>query len=171
MDLNDPMEGAFCYSAEIPRYYINSLRSEKMNTLICSLSKNMNNGLMWSFYADEHKGCCIELEVTTTKWTELYVEYGKDIVALNNDGSSSLEDILSRKSVQWRHEQEVRYIRTFEAGQRVHPYISVKIHKVILGMKVNRNDENFIKKLVSSVDPNIKVYKIKKEEIDFGYTL
>ena len=35
------------------------------NTGILSLSSSENNVLMWSHYADEHKGFCIEFEVDT----------------------------------------------------------------------------------------------------------
>lgn len=169
-DLNDPMEGVFCYSKDIPNTYIENLRSEKMQTLICSLSKDMHNGLMWSFYADEHRGCCIELKVTSKLWKEVEVDYSADVFALDHSELCGVEDVLGRKSVQWQHEQEVRYIRTFGAGRRINPFVSVSISKIWLGMNINRNDEYFIKKLVESINSGISVEKIKRENIDFGYT-
>ncbi len=170
-DLNDPMEGVFCYSSDIPREYIDNLRKDKTNTLICSLSQNFDNGLMWSYYADEHKGCCIEVEVTSKKWEELIVDYKTDIYSLNTSTPNSLEDVLSRKSLYWQHEEEVRYIRTFDMGSRVSPYVSIKIHKIWLGMKVDDKEINFIKKLIKSINPNLPVEKIKREKIDFGYNI
>ena len=67
------MEGFFLYDPAVPRDFINTLRNEKANTLICSLSKNYNNGLMWSVYADEHKGCCIKLSITSNSCRKLDV--------------------------------------------------------------------------------------------------
>lgn len=170
-DLNDPMEGAFCYSLDVPRYYIDSLRDKKQNTLICSLSKNCNNGLMWSFYADEHKGCCIEVEVTSTKWEKIVMDYNTNMFSLNTPTPNSIKDVLGRKSIQWEHEDEVRYIRTFELGQRVNPFVSVKIHRILLGMKVEKKEADFIKKLVGLVNPNIRVEKVNRNDINFGYSM
>lgn len=168
-ELNDPMEGVFCYSQDVPRSYIDSLRSDKRNTLICSLSQNCDNGLMWSFYADEHKGCCIEVEVTSKKWEEITVEYKHNVFSINDSTSNLLTDVLGRKSVQWQHEQEVRYIRTFQSGQRVTPYVSVKVHRILLGVKVENKDVTFLKKLVGLIDPNICVEQIRRDEVNFGY--
>ena len=64
-ELNDPMEGAFRIQNGVDVSWLSLLRSEKNNIHICSLSKTYNSILMWSHYADSHKGCCIELEVTS----------------------------------------------------------------------------------------------------------
>jgi len=109
LDLNDPMEGFFLYDQNIPRSIVSKLRDERATTLICSLSKTPFNGLMWSMYGDEHKGCCIKLKVTSPNWKEVDVNYNsiKTVITNNN---ASIDTILGAKSIQWQHEAEVRYI-------------------------------------------------------------
>ena len=66
-ELNDPMEGKFnkvgLYEDDYENIYGNLKR-----TRVCSLLTKQddqdfpNDYLMWSHYADSHKGCCIELQ-------------------------------------------------------------------------------------------------------------
>lgn len=166
LELNDPMEGFFQYDAAVPRDFINTLRSEKSKTLICSLSKNYINGLMWSIYADEHKGCCIKLSVTSNSWTKLNVSYDK-IPAIINGVGRTVEDILKIKSPQWKHEEEVRFIKPNPNPQK--PYVKIKIDTIYLGMKMSRTDVAFHTKMIKSINPSIQVKKLTRDDIDFGF--
>lgn len=164
LELNDPMEGFFQYDNTVPKEFINTLRDEKSKTLICSLSKNYNNGLMWSVYADEHKGCCIKLSITSNSWTKLDVSYDENPALINED-RKTVEDILKIKSPQWKHEEEVRFIKLNPSK----PYVKIKIDTIFLGMKMSRSDVAFYTKLINSIDSNIKVKKLTRDNIDFGF--
>jgi hypothetical protein len=170
-NLNDPMEGVFSYAQNIDPGLITNLRSEKSKTKICSLSKTYKNGLMWSFYADSHKGCCIEVEPVGNSWTRLDVDY--DSTIYNLTANPSVKDILSRKSKHWEHEQEVRFIKTLNSKKRISPYLKVRIKKIYLGMRMDARDERVIKKIVETINKNkkdkITVERITKTDIDFGY--
>lgn len=76
-NLNDPMEGHYQYNADIDRNLKEQILSERDRTLICSLSRRSNIGLMWTHYADEGRGCCIELNVTSKSWRRIDVEYSE----------------------------------------------------------------------------------------------
>lgn len=175
MYLNDPMEGVFSYSANFAPTTISDLRNEKHKTKICSLSKTYQNGLMWSFYADSHKGCCIEVEPVNPKkaWTELDVKYVDTMYNLN--GSSSIEDILSYKSKHWEYEKEVRFIKTLDSKNRISPYLKVKIKTIYLGIRIDPYDARMIKKMVETINKDkkesdqIEVKQMMKDDIDFGY--
>ena len=175
--LNDPMEGFFRYSGSSIDY-IDELKKEKQRTVICSLSQTYKDGLMWSFYADEHKGCCIELEVTGKKdWRRIPVNY--TVVSASVDDTmkssllSSMDYILSTKSLSWSNEQEIRYVKALNKNSR--QTLSIKIHRVILGIKTPREDEGLIKKVVETInasqpsDKYIKVIKLTRDDIDFGF--
>lgn len=171
MDLNDPMEGAFCYSPNIEYKKIAKLiREEKEKTLICSLSRNYKNGLMWSVYADQHKGCCIEVEANSTLWNRVEIDYSENMLNLENVLKENIDinRILGYKSVQWQHEEEVRYLRTINSNRSSH-YLPVKINRVYLGVRVSPKDERFIRKLIENIDNSIEVVKLKKDDIDFGF--
>ena len=166
LDLNDPMEGYFIYDNSVPQSIIAKLRNYKSSTLICSLSKTHKNGLMWSVYADEHKGCCIKLSVTSTTWKLLTVSY-ETCPAVIDSTKNSVEDILSRKSIQWQHEQEVRCIKVNPKN----PFLRIKIDTIYLGIKVRRADVSLLEELISKIDPKIKVIKMNRNDIDFGFIL
>lgn len=163
LGLNDPMEGFFIYDKSVPRPIINKLRDDRANAIICSFSKSYINGLMWSMYGDEHKGCCIKLKVTSKNWEELEVNY-TDVKLMVSDRNASIETILSTKSQQWQHEREVRYIQKNPKS----PYIKIAIDTIYLGAKMSRADVSFYTSMIKAIDENINVVKLTKDDIDFG---
>lgn len=162
-ELNDPMEGSFRYNYKIPHDIIEDLKDKKQKTYICSLSKRKDIGIMWTHYAEEHKGCCIEFEVTAKSWQRIDVEYQTSSAEIST--TSSLSDILKIKSTQWNYEEEVRYIKT--AKQR--ESLSIKIRRIYLGYKLKNAEFEFYKKLIQALDSSIEVIKMKKDSLDFGY--
>lgn len=98
-EMNDPMEGYFQYDPNIDKILVRSILDGKNRHYICSLSKRPDIGLMWTHYANENKGCCIEVEVTSKTWQLLDVEYSSQIPVLTD--RTSIEDILSVKAKMW----------------------------------------------------------------------
>lgn len=170
LDLNDPMEGFFLYDKNVPRDVVSKLRNERATTLICSLSTTPYNGLMWSMYGDEHKGVCIRLKVTSPKWEEVIVDYSS-VRTLITDGNASINTILGKKSVQWQHEEEVRYINTNPKS----PYLKIDIDSIYLGAKMSRTDVSFYTELIMMANKAypqkkpIEIVKLTKDNIDFGF--
>ena len=62
--MDDPMEGIFDSYLGNDNSYIMDICYGKINTHICSLSPTYQSMLMWSFYANQHRGCCIEVEIS-----------------------------------------------------------------------------------------------------------
>lgn len=170
LELNDPMEGFFLYDKNVPRPVVAKLRDERATTLICSLSKTPYNGLMWSMYGDEHKGVCIKLRVTSPNWEEVTVDYSSERTLIT-DRNASISTILGKKSVQWQHEEEVRYINTNPNK----PYLKIEIDTIFLGSKMSRADVSFYTALIemaNNANPKkkaINVVKLTKDDIDFGF--
>lgn len=94
------------------------------NTWLCSLSKNYNSLLMWSYY-NSHKGICIGIDMEKVRKylskimcsvfigaQEFEVQY-REIVQ-KPDFFSDYQDLfryqLSTKAKEWEHEQEVRLL-------------------------------------------------------------
>lgn len=168
--LNDPMEGQFNFdiSPKMEHSDIQRLFDERANAIICSLSKSCNKdgvpnkGIMWSMYADEHRGCCIEIENDDDNWKKVDVYYSS-LPPLVTDPDIKVTDILSIKSKQWAYEEEVRFINTTNQSH----FLNVKIKAVYFGIRVSDEDVAFYKKLIESIDPNIRVLKVKKNEINW----
>lgn len=117
-ELNDPIEGAYrlIKSKNYNDNWLKLLQSERNKIHICSLSQTYNNILMWSHYADSHKGCCIELEVTSRIGiVEKPVSYVDKIEAVDgNDYKEGACQILSRKLKCWDYEKEVRFMKEID---------------------------------------------------------
>lgn len=158
-NLNDPMEGAYRYDSKVPKAQRNLLLIDRSNTLICSLSERSDIGLMWTHYANEGKGCCIEIEVTSKTWKRIPVVYS-DVLPNAND---PINIVLGTKSSCWEYEKEVRYIRTVEdVNETSRHYLEVQVTNVIFGYNVSLSDFNLYKKLIEGIN---KVKKKKSNQI------
>lgn len=169
LNLNDPLEGQFNFDlSRMEHSDVQRLFDERATAIICSLSKSCNQkgmpnkGIMWSMYADEHRGCCIEVEADDENWKEVNVHY-TTLGQLVTDPHTKAIDILSVKSKQWAYEEEVRYINTTNDSH----FLNVKIKAVYFGIRVSNEDVAFYKKLIQSIDPKIKVEKLKKSDINW----
>lgn len=168
LSLNDPMEGQFEFDLNdsFTQPALQQLFDERAKTIICSLSKKCNskgipnNGILWSMYADEHRGCCIEVEPDDPNWRKVDVYYSKLPPIVDNPHVQVI-DILSIKFDQWEYENEVRYINSDPQT----PYMNVKIKAVYLGCRMSKEDVEFYTSLIHSIDKEIEVRQIKRNEI------
>ncbi|MBN1884301.1 MAG: DUF2971 domain-containing protein [Candidatus Krumholzibacteriota bacterium] len=100
---------------------------------ICCLSKTFHHPLLWSHYADGHKGLCFEVNLPDGNPNIREIEYVDDVSALDCAPKSLDEYIrlLTIKSSHWKHEQEVRAIPLPE-------YLNIKknILRVICGSRM-----------------------------------
>lgn len=165
-ELNDPMEGYYTYTKEIAPFKkkINKLKQE---SLICSLSKSNNIGMMWIMYADEGKGCCLEIEAGgSTTWKRIEVEYKTEIPKIANSVEINIDSVFKYNSSVWKYEQEVRYIK--ESHRRYK--FPVKIRKVYLGYAYKASSKEFLFfKTLFQDKLGVDVELMNKSDIDFGF--
>lgn len=165
-NLNDPMEGYYSYSKDVAPYK-RAINKLKQDSLICSLSKSNLIGMMWIMYADEGKGCCLEVEVGgNTTWKRVEVEYETDIPKITDSADIKIEEIFKYKSDVWSYEEEVRYIKESPRTYK----LPVKINKIYLGyaFKPSSKEYTFYKNLFET-KLGIKVEIIDRTSINFGY--
>jgi hypothetical protein len=129
LELNDPYEGIFIdeildatglhhlFKNDFSRFY-----KEVKNYGIYSLSKTEKDELLWAYYANSHKGFCIEYDLEILlkiKSVNLncIVQYDENLPKLNfssvfhhNSISKLTKLILGTKSKRWLHEDEIRII-------------------------------------------------------------
>ncbi len=158
-ELNDPMEGAYL----INRYnenIIRLLKTRKDKTRICSLSTDYKHTLLWTHYAEGHKGCCIE--IIPKNWDVLEpINYVDDLPTANNDTEG--RELLSHKSKLWQYEQEVRLFTKSS-------YCKVDIRQILFGCKISDVDYKFYERLIHVINPEIIVRKIQETEIYTGHS-
>ncbi len=170
--LNDPMEGYF-KADSLTDVEWQLLRDERKNLRICSLAGNHTSNLLWSHYADEHRGCCIAVEVPDRcKWQRLDVNYVSQppVISAGTPTDNAIKSICSTKSDFWEYEQEVRFVKSV-ANNRQSPFLPVRILEIYLGVRVSDEKERLIRRIVDNINrlskKPIDVYKLKRENVCF----
>lgn len=172
-ELNDPMEGRYYYHSDmVSREFKRALREQKREWRICSLSRNHRNTLMWSYYADGHRGIAIGVTARSprrTPYTVRDVSYDMEVHVSGptNDPAQVALQILSQKQFAWQHEQEVR---VFTRDRFVH----VDIRKVCFGCNVSHTDKELITALAKMSAPEAQLVQLQRKQLDrpldtFGY--
>ncbi|WP_442496838.1 DUF2971 domain-containing protein [Methylobacter sp. sgz302048] len=119
--------GDYKVSSEAEAYYMRLLASNVKDLLyeefgkrgVLSLAEKWNCPLMWSHYADEHRGLCVEYDLSETAFNDLRpVDYRRsrsikvsDLIDWKLKQSSSahqavLETFFFTKAPQWRYERD-----------------------------------------------------------------
>lgn len=155
-NMNDPMEGHYLYNdGTLNQIVRDKIYTEKNALKFCCLSKNPDNYLMWSHYADGHRGIAFGVRIDTSKYSIKEIEYFNGLTHIDCYNEMTSKQILCRKLSFWEYENEVR---VFNDNQN-NNFIDVKIEEIILGIKTSKEDERLIKKLVKSIAPEIKIKK------------
>ena len=171
--LNDPMECSFHnFQLQLTDAEKKVLYEKRKNLFICSLSKTRSDSLMWSHYADGHRGCCIALEVSRTPfWKQIDVEYHQNMPSVQK--GLSIDEILKKcysiKSSFWEYEKEIRYVKN--GGPKNSHYLPVRIHAVYLGWKISSKHKTMITHVVNllnqkrSQNNKIELYQMNSSNI------
>ncbi|MEO0580661.1 MAG: DUF2971 domain-containing protein [Bacteroidota bacterium] len=166
-DLNDPMEGYYYYPEENFTHPHTSQILEKIHHArkeirIVSLSRDPKIPLMWSHYADGHRGVAIGVEINRDTYDVRPIEYtGPAYFRGGEYHSDTAKEILSHKFEFWKYEQEERVF--VDSGQ----FIKVKVVEVMAGQKMSNQDYGFIKSLIEKLNPTIRVKKLTRSESGF----
>ena len=169
--LNDPFEGN----------YINNSGQNDLDEIlkdfeICSYSKRKNNLLMWSHYADSHKGVCLEYEIDDTEYKKSYFEvtYSKnqpiiENIRKNNHGMVKISEsaefqVFLTKSPDWKYEKEIRTIHSgfFETKGTLKKEPG-KLSAVYFGLHASDRHIDDIDTILEK-DKNIRFYKAEFKE-------
>jgi len=106
-DLNDPMEGIYVHDFNLDFNFVNNIHNGKDKLRICSLSKDKNNILMWSHYANGHRGIILGVEIDQQKYEIEEITYsGIEVVKDININLNTPKQILSSKINSWSYEDE-----------------------------------------------------------------
>jgi len=164
--LNDPMEGMFTYSKdEVSRRFIREMVEKQSQLRICSLSSTHNSTMMWSYYAEAHKGVILGVEIDENHKNVIEVarvRYAKNISFKAYGGSDPEIDarkILSKKLSAWKHERE---FRVFSRSQ----YVPVRLRQLFLGVKMPRTQQTLIKRFLRKMNSEVEVKLMKKADLD-----
>lgn len=147
------------------------------NLGILSLARSHTNLLMWSHYAAEHKGMCLEFDRTESSLLADYestqpIRYIDNYPSLNpisilNEDESDILSIKKRilysKSKDWEYEQEWRHI--LDSGNKLFPW-PASLKSVYFGCKVLDADIHLVKSVIA--DSNVKFFRGKQYINKYG---
>lgn len=182
-EMNDPMEGRFYLSPSSPAI-LKSVFEQLHSSRICSLCQKADendkptNYLMWSHYADGHRGVCFDVSVSKRNmllgWRILPVKYQQQMPIVSSASTSDIDDILSKKGLLWQNERESRVVKQYTSHKAFieqSPYVYVKINAIYLGMKICAEKKYLLKKIISKCGPqNIHIYKMEANTNSGNYS-
>ena len=127
---------------------------------VSCFSENLKSVLMWSHYANQHKGICIEYSresmISNDRVLELLhpVRYSKDIfdfwVGEDKPMSPTALPVLAacHKSSEWEYEHEWRLVHPSKTQQKfVLEFFEIKPSKIIFGSRIAYPEKAAIKEL------------------------
>jgi hypothetical protein len=154
---------------------IGQIRQEIFSKIgVCCFTKNNDNLLMWSYYADSHKGICIEFDSKKEPFSKAFkVNYQDEIPKINSDllfsetyNMESVNKFLCFKSENWEHEDELRIFHN--ESNKSYNYSVDSIKSIYFGLKTNSSDIEIICSILKSQNQKVKFFKMYKQDNKFG---
>lgn len=129
---------------------------------VISYSRNEKNHLMWSHYADHHKGMClvfdvpnpIKMGIRKVKYLNKLpdINYGAQMTELNKE----LRKIITIKSKEWRYEKEYRQILI---DKNLHYQYPGKLVEIVFGCRTSKNDIELVLNIVNANNEDLIISK------------
>lgn len=150
---------------------------------ICCLNHNPLNILMWSHYADFHKGFLTEFKfrkidllnssLNYLNFLPIPVSYMDEMPVIDRetrlDPKNKIIEIYTSKAAEWSYEKEFRVIKTnINDPIQVLPYRDL-ICSVIGGLKISPKDEEKLQKICSK--NKIPYFRTSRVSNSFGLTV
>ncbi len=122
------------------------------NSGVCCFSEVKDNILMWSHYADNHKGVCLKFNSSISKIATMAakVKYATNFekeLFFTND-AYAIYHLIFTKSDNWMYEKEIRAFQMMKTGE-INFNIS-DLTEIIFGCKMNKAQKLEIMKLVEN---------------------
>lgn len=153
--------------------YLNKRKKEIKDKIclsyrICSLSETYDNILMWSHYADFHKGICIKYKSDSLKDYLYKVNYTSNVLHLSKlkriDRKSSelfINHVMCTKNLAWSYEKEWRLL--FEENKlQSNKYEAVPI-EILLGTNISKYHERRVKKIAKNKGISVTTLKLDEK--------
>jgi hypothetical protein len=137
--------------------------------VICFVQGDPRDVLMWSHYAADHKGVCLQFEPARDLFTfgrAVAVKYVRQYPVVNwLKGGYEMEKILRRKHPRWKYEAERRIIQ-IGAARSVFNYNPSALVGLLFGCAADdtviRATETVLAARAAAGLPDLKLYRAKK---------
>ena len=131
---------------------------------LCCLSSTNTNILMWSHYAQDHQGYCLEFAATDT--TPFFgeaqkVTYASDFPVVsffNTPHDKQVDLIFLTKFDGWKYEEEYRIV-DHQAGAGLHAYQAELLKSVTFGLRMPQEDKQKVRQWLGKRGHAVKVFE------------
>lgn len=139
------------------------------NRGISCFSSTVDSMLMWAYYADGHKGFCLEFNTEYKPFSKIRkVKYKNSIPAIDsntivdpsNDLLTIIDACLFVKYRQWSHEREWRVLH--EKNRTTYGYLPNALKAIYFGSKIPFTDLEIISLIIKGQHPKCKLYQMEK---------
>lgn len=149
------------------------------STGVCSLANDPRSILMWSHYAANHTGVCVQFEIAHDPRTFLHaisVDYAKEYPVVNcfDDTEEQLKKTILRKHEGWYYEGEHRIVRPSQARSALE-FKPEGTSGIILGCRVSKASRDAVKRLLEERAekgwPTVRVFCAEQHSTKYALTL
>ncbi|NNB51406.1 DUF2971 domain-containing protein [Pseudomonas fragi] len=185
LSLNDPFE--HCLLIGRHEYALSEKESGDITRFV-SLSRNNSNLLMWSHYADSHKGFCIGFTKNDNYFKKaLSVRYRRFRSSFNGadmnitKSINITKQIALEKAIDWAYEEEERLfiddvkLDALKGGTDVwgrdillNSFPRQSISAIYLGLRASSELEFAVTQAVMKHELNIQIFKARRSTSEFG---
>ena len=144
---------------------------------ICPFSKTKKNLLLWSHYADSHRGLCFKFDPIFDKDTfrNLEVKYTKEfeVASWSRHQEKSIIHLITTKYISWQYEQEIRswqdnLIDGNGKISRLKSFNKNCLKEICFGLGCDDKQIDVVKQLVEKAGyENIEFFKAKRSKLKF----
>ncbi len=147
---------------------------------IFCVSETHDNILMWSHYADNHKGAVIEfhaqledsafIRAQPVRYVSNIPEFTYQMV-IEDQRAELLNQITLTKSKIWEYEKEWRIVATMREKSKDHeilPFSPEEVAAIYFGCRTTDECKREIIEIVNDKYPDAKIYQVRKPERGFS---
>jgi hypothetical protein len=129
---------------------------------------NKDNLLMWSHYADSHRGVCMKFDILEAEdfFSPAKKVIYKQAYPVYNylSDKNKVADLLFTKSEDWKYEGEVRVVKEKPGN---YPFAKTALKEIVFGCKVSEGDKKTISSIIKDKYPATKIFQAQKNNNKF----
>jgi hypothetical protein len=163
-ELNDPLEGRYevylgTKSSSIQEIMVDRIEKAKNKHRVASLSADLKNFLLWSHYADGHKGIALEIDIPENHKDLIKVFYSpfSSVFTEKIQTQEDMRHLFNGKGEEWAYEQEYRIV-----VPRRYFKLPKPIARIFLGPRVT---EEHRKILAALIPTGIEVFQTELNQV------
>jgi hypothetical protein len=169
--VHDPVRSPLAGEMQASIQTLHAEHITKTIGVLC-LSKQHDEILMWSHYANFHRGICLQFDASHAYFENAHeVRYHAKRPRVNpfRDTTIQMMDAaLLAKAEQWRYEEEWRLIH-YQNGPGVRKFPPEALTGILLGARITQEDERKVKDWVS--DRHYPTQLFRAVQSDTAYSL